>query len=374
MMTFTQYQSRLKWFKTRYNNYIELIRNNSGFGWDPVTKKFTASDEVWENYLKAHPTHKSYRTDLQIVVGNGAVGRYSIGLGDETDARTFGVGENISSGLDDLTYDSSGAFIESGIFIYIMSHSNIYENDEVDEEEMEEQEMEEELYEAFRYSLMAICQAITHVLNELGVLCSIIREKTLLHDTRFVCVEEMLASFLMVVGQNSRYCLVRKTYNRSQYTISRSFNKILKALNTIAVDMMAKPGSSVPEKIRESTRFYPYFKLLLGVRYHLQDFLGQGRDPENANELFNLRHSSLRNVIERIFGIFKSRFTILKQLLHFHLHNKRVGVSLCRSDEFPIERIMRVHHLHHYRLMKRMTLINFETRNKGRMLINGGLL
>ncbi|KAF3434510.1 hypothetical protein FNV43_RR21595 [Rhamnella rubrinervis] len=120
-VTFTQYQSRLKWFKTRYNNYIEFIRNNSGFGWDPVTKKFTASDEVWENYLKAHPTHKSYRTDvftdyedLQIVVGNGAVGRYSIGLGDETDARTFGVDENISSGLDDLTYDSStGAFIEN---------------------------------------------------------------------------------------------------------------------------------------------------------------------------------------------------------------------------------------------------------------------
>ncbi|KAF3432579.1 hypothetical protein FNV43_RR27319 [Rhamnella rubrinervis] len=68
-----------------------------------------------------HPTHKSYRTnvftdyeDLQIVVGNGAVGRYSIGLGDETDVRTFGVDENISSGLDDLTYDSStGAFIEN---------------------------------------------------------------------------------------------------------------------------------------------------------------------------------------------------------------------------------------------------------------------
>ena len=35
----------------------------------------------------------------------------------------------------------------------------------------------------------------------------------------------------------------------------------MKALNTIAVDMMAKPGSTVPEKIRESTRFYPYFKV-----------------------------------------------------------------------------------------------------------------
>ncbi|KAG5119106.1 hypothetical protein JHK82_033526 [Glycine max] len=38
-----------------------------------------------------------------------------------------------------------------------------------------------------------------------------------------------------------------------------------------------------------------------GVRYHLQDFAGHGNDPENEKELFNLRHASLRNVIERIF-------------------------------------------------------------------------
>nr|KYP43214.1 hypothetical protein KK1_035355 [Cajanus cajan] len=48
------------------------------------------------------------------------------------------------------------------------------------------------------------------------------------------------------------------------------------------------------------------------VRYHLQDFAGQGNDPENEKELFNLRHASLRNVIEKIFGIFKSRFIIFK--------------------------------------------------------------
>ena len=32
-------------------------------------------------------------------------------------------------------------------------------------------------------------------------------------------------------------------------------------LNTIVVDMMVKPGLTVPEKIRESTRFYLYFKV-----------------------------------------------------------------------------------------------------------------
>jgi hypothetical protein len=48
-----------------------------------------------------------------------------------------------------------------------------------------------------------------------------------------------------------------------------------------------------------------------GTRYHLKEWIrGQNR-PANARELFNLRHSALRNVVERIFGIMKKRFQIL---------------------------------------------------------------
>lgn len=272
-------------------------------------------------------------------------------------------------------------------------------------------------------------------------LSKIIREKTLLKDTRFICIEEMLATFLLVVGQNSRYSHVGETFNRSHFSTSQSFNKILKVLNEIAVDFMAKPGSSTPEKIRESTRFFPYFKDCIGaidgthipamvsgrdtssyrnrhgtisqnvlavcnfdlqfiyvlsgwegsahdskllnnaisrrnglkvpqgkyylvdcgfpnrlqflapfrgVRYHLQDFHGQGRHPENARELFNLRHASLRNTVERLFRIFKSRFTIFKTAPPFSFQTQAELVLACaglhnflrkecRSDEFPVE-------------------------------------
>ena len=34
--------------------------------------------------------------------------------------------------------------------------------------------------------------------------------------------------------------------------------------------------------------------------------------PQNEKELYNLRHSSLRNAIERLFGVWKKRFRILK--------------------------------------------------------------
>ena len=93
-------------------------------------------------------------------------------------------------------------------------------------------------------------------------LCMIIREKTPLMDTRFICIEEKhLASFLQIVDQNARYCIIRNTFGRSQFAASENFHKVLKALNSIAPDLMAKPTSSVPGKIRESTRFYLYFKV-----------------------------------------------------------------------------------------------------------------
>ena len=50
--TYAHYQSCMKWFKQQYTNFCNLMRFSSGFGWDPATKKFTASDEVWDNYLK----------------------------------------------------------------------------------------------------------------------------------------------------------------------------------------------------------------------------------------------------------------------------------------------------------------------------------
>ncbi|KAK2637534.1 hypothetical protein Ddye_032326 [Dipteronia dyeriana] len=85
-----------------------------------------------------------------------------------------------------------------------------------------------------------------------------------------------------------------------------------------------------------------------GVRYHLQDFTGNGNDPENEKEIFNLRHASFRNVIERIFAVFKYRFTIFKSTPPFPFITQ-VEIVLacvalynflrneCRSDEFPIE-------------------------------------
>ncbi|KAI9161162.1 hypothetical protein LWI28_015014 [Acer negundo] len=55
--TYSNYLSLMIWFKNQYNNINELMCNNFGFGWDPVGKKVTASDNVWEEYLNVSLVH-----------------------------------------------------------------------------------------------------------------------------------------------------------------------------------------------------------------------------------------------------------------------------------------------------------------------------
>ncbi|KAM5571281.1 hypothetical protein ABKV19_011738 [Rosa sericea] len=118
--TYNNYQSRLKWFKNRWASYSTLMRFSSGFGFDSTTKRFTASDEVWEDYLKAHPNDTNLRygifqdyEDLEIAIGNGvAVGKNSMGLGGATDARTLGVEEDRDIRIEDFDYD-----VDSDVFV-----------------------------------------------------------------------------------------------------------------------------------------------------------------------------------------------------------------------------------------------------------------
>jgi hypothetical protein len=83
-----------------------------------------------------------------------------------------------------------------------------------------------------------------------------------------------------------------------------------------------------------------------GVRYHLKEWESGERRPQSPQELFNLRHSSLRNVIERSFGVVKKRFPILNNMpaypfpvqvelvmCCFYLHNF-IRVTQVYEDEF----------------------------------------
>jgi hypothetical protein len=55
----------------------------------------------------------------------------------------------------------------------------------------------------------------------------------------------------------------------------------------------------------------------------------------NKEELFNLRHASARNVIERIFGVLKRRFRILLLAPEYSMEiQARIPAALCAIHNF----------------------------------------
>lgn len=93
-----------------------------------------------------------------------------------------------------------------------------------------------------------------------------------------------------------------------------------------------------------------------GVRYHLKEqrlasqkyyspivltyyyYTNSYTRPENAKELFNLRHSSLRNAIERTFGVLKRKFKILRTAPEYSIETQ-IDIILALTALFNFTRI-----------------------------------
>ena len=63
-----------------------------------------------------------------------------------------------------------------------------------------------------------------------------------------------------------------------------------------------------------------------GERYHLPDFC-RGAEPTGHKEVFNHTHSSLRSIIERTFGVWKKKWSILRDMPNYPF-NKQVKIVI----------------------------------------------
>lgn len=71
-----------------------------------------------------------------------------------------------------------------------------------------------------------------------------------------------------------------------------------------------------------------------GVLYELRDF-PSGYQPQNAKEIFNHRHSLLKNATDRIFGALKARFPILLSAPPYPLQTQvKLVVATCAIHNY----------------------------------------
>ena len=87
------------------------------------------------------------------------------------------------------------------------------------------------------------------------------RTRGLLKNSLHTGVGEQVAMFLHVVGHNQRFGVIHSRFRRSSETISRYFKQVLYAVGEMRGEMIKPASVRTPEKMRNSFRWYPYFKV-----------------------------------------------------------------------------------------------------------------
>ncbi|WVZ69866.1 LOW QUALITY PROTEIN: hypothetical protein U9M48_018589 [Paspalum notatum var. saurae] len=108
-------------------------------------------------------------------------------------------------------------------------------------------------------SQLRMCRALFYKLS------ARLREKGLPQDTCHVSVEEQLAMFLKILGQNHTMA-ADFPCGGSGETVSRYFNQVLFAMGELARELIYVRSTDTHDKIASSpNKFYPYFEGCIGA-------------------------------------------------------------------------------------------------------------
>ncbi|XP_052627203.1 uncharacterized protein LOC128133717 [Lactuca sativa] len=214
--------------------------------------------------------------------------------------------------------------------------------------------------------------------NAFTRLCDLLEQRGGLKNSKNMLVDEQVAMFLHVLAHNEKNRIIVERFKRSGETVSRYFKLVLDAVCRLHKEFYKKPVPIPDDETDERWRWFKGFlgeldgtyikvKVLAANRkpyrtrkesvvgtyylcdagytngegfltpyrgqcYHLNDW---SRPPTNAKELYNMRHSSARNVTERCFGLIKSRWAILRDNAYHPIESmQRIIIACCLMHNF----------------------------------------
>ena len=92
-------------------------------------------------------------------------------------------------------------------------------------------------------------------------LCHILTEGEHIRPTIHMSVTEQVFIFLHIIGHNVRFRVMGSRIYRSTETVHRYFKVILRGVLKLYRALIRLRSEDTPQEIRNSRRFYPYFKV-----------------------------------------------------------------------------------------------------------------
>ena len=92
-------------------------------------------------------------------------------------------------------------------------------------------------------------------------LCHILIEEEHVHPTIHMSVTEQVFIFLLIIGHNVRFHVMGSRIYRSIETVHRYFKVVLRGVLKLYRALIRLRSEDTPLEIRNSRRFYPYFKV-----------------------------------------------------------------------------------------------------------------
>ncbi|XP_060968748.1 uncharacterized protein LOC133036245 [Cannabis sativa] len=206
------------------------------------------------------------------------------------------------------------------------------------------------------------------------LLCNHFRQREWIKDSKNVSIEEKIAIFLTIIAHNERFIVMKRRFQHSSQIVHKYFHEVLEEMMHFAKEMIVSTvdfDSNIPTTQKNIRKFFKGAICALdGTLVHAIIPLGKqiayrGRgkgwegvahdsrvlkeivaNPNNCfqfppprdyhrrravtkEEKFNHAHAQLRNVIERSFGVLKSRFPILDKMAPYEFHVQRDVVIAC---------------------------------------------
>ena len=78
-------------------------------------------------------------------------------------------------------------------------------------------------------------------------------------------VREQVQIFLHIIGHNVRFCVIGSQFHKSTEIVHRYFRVVLRRILKLYRALIRLRSEDTSPEIRNSRRFYPYFKVNIGT-------------------------------------------------------------------------------------------------------------